>query len=141
MKKLFFLVNLLWLVSGFALADDRPSENEMFGGTSSVATPAPAASSPDTMAGKSHSFLASAEENTQIGGTLSNEADYYLTSGVPLLQNTTVNPNILFLYLDSKLEDDARVFARIRTYYDPSGLTGGNPNFGTNTNLLNPYGF
>ena len=139
-----FVVGFLLLSPVFASADDRPSENEMFGGTSTTTTPAPTpstSSSTDTMAGKPHNLLTSAEENTQIGGTFSNEGDYYLTSGVPLLENTAVNPNILFLYLDSKLEDDARVFARIRTYYDPSGLTGGSPNFSTSTNLLNPYGF
>ena len=153
MKRSVLIVGILCFAGGLAWADDnRPSESEMFGG--SAATPATASPTPsaalsgDTMAGKPHNLLASAEENTQIGGTLSNEADYYLTSGVPFFENTTVNPNILFLYLDSKLEDDARVFIRLRTYYDPSGLTGvnptfssGNSNFSNSQNLLNPYGF
>jgi hypothetical protein len=78
------------------------------------------------------------EETTQIGGTLSTEGDYYFQSGIALGDNITSNPNILFLYLDSKLEDDARVFARIRTFYDPTGVTGGTPNIST---LSNPYGF
>jgi len=141
MKNLFFLVNLLWLVSSFTLADDRPSESEMFGGTSATATPAstPAtALSGDTMAGKPHNLLTAAEENTQIGGTLSTEADYYLQKGTSLDQDLISNPNILFLYLDSKLENDNRVFARIRAFYDPTGVSSGNPNASSYTN---PYGF
>lgn len=139
MKKLILLMNLLWLVSGFVLADDRPSESEMFGGASTTATPTPAAAlSGDTMAGKPHNLLASAEENTQIGGTLSTEADYYLQKGTSLDQDLISNPNILFLYLDSKLENDNRVFARIRAFYDPTGVSSGSP---TASSYTNPYGF
>lgn len=138
MKKILVLVAVLGLVSPL-WADDRPSESEMFGGDSSAtATPAPAASSADTMTGKPHNLLASAEENTQIGGTLSTEADYYINQGVPLDQNLVSNPNILFLYLDSKLENDNRVFARIRAFYDPTGVSSGNP---TASSYTNPYGF
>jgi hypothetical protein len=141
MRKWFLFVNLLWLAAGLALADDRPSESEMFGGTSATATPAPtpaAALTGDTMAGKPHNLFASAEENTQIGGTLSTEADYYIQQGLPLTQDLISNPNILFLYLDSKLENDNRVFARIRAFYDPTGVSSGNPNASTYTN---PYGY
>ncbi len=130
------------LASPFSvLADDRPSESEMFGGSSTTATPAPTpatASSPDTTAGNPHNLLTSAEENTQIGGTLSTEADYYLQKGTSLEQDLISNPNILFLYLDSKLENDNRVFARIRAFYDPTGVSSGNPTASTYTN---PYGF
>src|SRR5581483_7163838 len=76
--------------------------------------------------------------NTQIGGTLSSEADYYIRNGVPLTQDIVSNPDILFLYLDSKLENDARVFARLRAFYDPTGISGGTP---AQASLTNPYGF
>lgn len=115
----------------------------MFGGDSS-ATPTPAAKATSAsedvrgMSLKPSSLLASAEENTQIGGTLSTEADLFLQKGIALDQNIISNPNILFLYLDSKLENDNRVFARIRTFYDPTGLSSGNPNAST---YVNPYGF
>lgn len=75
------------------------------------------------------------EESLQIGGTLSTEADVFIQEGIPLFDNTTSNPNILFLYLDSKLDNDARVFARGRLFYDPTGVSGGTPG-----NLSNPYG-
>ncbi len=78
------------------------------------------------------------EEAIQIGGTLSSEADFFVRDGVSLFDNPASNPNILFLYLDSKLESDSRVFARARLFYDPTGLSGGVPNSG---NLSNPYGF
>ena len=147
MKRIVFWVILL-LSAGFAFADDsRPSESDMFGGsaaTTAAASPTPsAAMSGDAMAGKPHNLLASFEENTQIGGTLSNEADFYIQTNLNLQDNTASNPNILFLYLDSKLENDARVFARIRAFYDPTGISSGNPSSSSATisNLTNPYGF
>ena len=144
------LLAILLLSPALVFAEDRPSESDMFGGTPAT-TPTPSKSkkvkpaetpAPQIQVPLSTSSTGVTEETLQIGGTLSNEADYYLTNGVPFLQNTAVNPNILFLYLDSKLENDARVFARIRTYYDPSGMTGGNPIFSipVSTNLTNPYG-
>lgn len=140
MNRFFLIAVILGFSTGIAWADDRPSENEMFGGTSATAIPSPTPGpfSGDTMAGKSKNLLASFGETTQIGGTLSTEGDYYFQSGVPLGNNTASNPNLLFLYMDSKLEDDARVFARIRTFYDPTGISGGTPNVST---LTNPYGF
>ena len=124
----------------------------MFGGDSST-TPAPtpavkavpgvhsnaqATKDSEEMDTKPHSLLTSAEENTQIGGTISTEADYYIQKGLALYQNLISNPNILFLYLDSKLENDNRVFARIRAFYDPTGLSSGSPSASSYTN---PYGF
>ncbi len=149
MKRIFFLMTMAWLMAGFGLAQNRPSEAEMFGGDSSTPTPtvqttpsgsteATASKDSEEMTPKSHTLLTSAEENTQIGGTLSTEADYYLQKGTPLTQDLVSNPNILFLYLDSKLENDNRVFARIRTFYDPTGLSSGNPN---DSSYTNPYGF
>ena len=147
MKRIFFLMTAVWLTAGFGLAQDRPSEQDMFGNNAAAATPAatpntpgsaPETSSEDAMAGKPHNLLTSAEENTQIGGTLSTEADYYLQNGSALDQNIVSNPNILFLYLDTKLENDNRVFARIRTFYDPTGVSSGNS---TASSYTNPYGF
>lgn len=147
MKLIFFLMTAVWLTAGFVMADDRPSEQDMFGGSAATATPvatpntpgsASETSSEDAMAGKPHNLLTSAEENTQIGGTLSTEADYYLQNGSALDQNIVSNPNILFLYLDTKLENDNRVFARIRTFYDPTGVSSGNS---TASSYTNPYGF
>src|SRR5580658_560300 len=151
MKQIFFLMAVVWLVAGFVSAQNRPSENDMFGGDSSTPTPVatlqasssgsaetPASKDSDEMTLKPHSLLTSAEENTQIGGTLSTEADYYIQKGTPLDQDLVSNPNILFLYLDSKLENDNRVFARIRTFYDPTGVSSGNP---TTSSYTNPYGF
>jgi hypothetical protein len=148
MKQIFFLMALVWLMAGFGLAQNRPSEADMFGGDSSTPTPAvqtapsgstqiPASRDSEEMTSKSHALLTSAEENTQIGGTLSTEADYYIQKGTPLDQDLVSNPNILFLYLDSKLENDNRVFARIRTFYDPTGLSSGTP---TASSYTNPYG-
>jgi hypothetical protein len=144
MKRILFLAGVLWLAAGFALADDRPSEEEMFGGSPSgtpTATPAAGtAPAPKDAAGmdlKPHSLLTEAEQNTQIGGTLSTEADYYLQKGIPLTQDLISNPNILFLYMDTKLENDNRVFARLRTFYDPTGVSSGNPNVAS---YVNPYG-
>ncbi len=138
--KRFLILAAVLLVASPLLADDRPSESEMFGGTSTTATPGPtpAASNPDTMAGKPNNLLTSAEENTQIGGTLSTEADYYLQKGTSLNQDVISNPNILFLYLDSKLENDNRVFVRLRTFYDPTGVSSGSV---TASSYVNPYGF
>jgi len=114
----------------------------MFGDGAVVKTPTATVSTDSAESansnGKTKSFLASAEENTQIGGTLSNEVDAYFQSGVPLTSTTVSNPNILFLYLDSKLENDNRFFARIRTFYDPTGVSSGNPSLASYTN---PYGF
>ncbi len=141
--KFFFgmvLMGLFWLAAGFCLAQTRPSEADMFGGGSATPSPtaSPSASTGDEMAGKPHNLMSSVEENTQIGGTLSTEADAYLQKNIPLDQDVVSNPNILFLYLDSKLENDSRVFARIRTFYDPTGISSGNP---TASSYTNPYGF
>ncbi len=151
MNRLYFLVCIFWLAAGFSWAQNRPSEAEMFGGNSSTPTPSstvqatpsgfsqsPASKDSEEMTLKPHALLTSAEENTQIGGTLSTEADYYIQKGTPLDQDLISNPNILFLYLDSKLENDSRVFARIRTFYDPTGVSSGNP---TTSSYTNPYGF
>jgi hypothetical protein len=144
MKLKFFLACVLWLAAGLVLADDRPSESDMFGGASTPAPPTGKSKAktktavPEVESPASTPSAGVSEENLQIGGTLSNEADYYLQSGVPFFQNTTSNPNILFLYLDSKLEDDARVFGRIRAFYDPTGISGGTPGVAS---LTNPYGF
>jgi hypothetical protein len=146
MKKIFFLGVGLWLAAGLVIAEERASESDMFGGTPSK-TKAPAASKTPLTSGEEQSSpdlnptpspKTTLEENFQIGGTLSSEADFYIQNGVPLAQNTASNPNILFLYLDSKLENDSRVFARIRTFFDPTGVSGGTPNFAS---LTNPYGF
>ncbi len=139
MKKFYLLVLFCLIAAGRAVyAEDRVSEGDMFGSTSATPTPAAAeVKGPDLSSAKVSSGSVK-EENLQIGGTLSDEADLYLQNGVPLDQNTATNPNILFLYLDSKLENDARVFARVRSYYDPTGLTGGNTNA---SSFTNPYGF
>jgi len=138
MKRIFFLMTAVWLTAGWVLAQDRPSEQDMFGGSAATPASTPETSSEDAMAGKPHNLLTSAEENTQIGGTLSTEADYYLQNGSALDQNIISNPNILFLYLDTKLENDNRVFARIRAFYDPTGVSSGNS---TASSYTNPYGF
>jgi hypothetical protein len=137
MKRIFIL--LVFLLSPvFTRAAERPNEADIFGGNPSV-TQTPTASSTEGLEEKpASSGMKSSTETLQIGGTLSSEADYYIQNGVPLLQNTTSNPNILFLYLDSKLDQDARVFARTRLFYDPTGISGGTPNFAS---LTNPYGF
>ena len=124
---------LLLTCSTFALAEDRVSESDIFGGGSSAA---PTAVPTDDA--KSNASKTTAEENLQIGGSLSSQADFFFWDGVPLEQTVVSNPNILFLYLDSKLEQDNRVFARVRTFYDPTGISGGTPNVGS---LSNPYGF
>ena len=119
----------------------------MFGASGSTPTPEatlPAGSVTETPGSESPAVLgakinsSASEENLQIGGTLSSEVDFFIQNGIPLDQNKVSNPNILFLYLDSKLENDARVFGRIRTFYDPTGISSGNPNDVTYTN---PYGF
>jgi hypothetical protein len=142
------LVAVVWLAAGFVLAEPRVSEDDMFGtsGSTTAATPgvtpengatAPAGSeNPAALGAKINS--SASEENLQIGGTLSTEADFFIQNGVPFSSNIASNPNLLFLYLDSKLENDARVFARIRAFYDPTGISSGNPNDVTYTN---PYGF
>ncbi|HUO58757.1 MAG TPA: hypothetical protein VMV05_11335 [bacterium] len=138
MNRLFILISAFALCAP-VLAADRPSEADIFGGTSSAtATATPSSKDTDEMAGSSHNLLAKTAENTQIGGTISTQADYYLKNGVPLDQDTVTNPNILFLYLDSKLENDNRVFARIRAFYDPTGVSSGSP---TANSYTNPYGF
>jgi hypothetical protein len=138
----FFLASLLVLSTTAVWAEDRPSEDSMFGTATAVKTPADTgeekAQAPSPV-GTSKSFLDSAEQNTQIGGTLSSEVDTYFQQGIPFAQSTTSNPNILFLYLDSKLENDNRVFARIRTFYDPTGVSSGNPS--ATASYTNPYGF
>ena len=129
---------LLLMAVGPAFSADRPKEDDMFGGdtkASPAATPQDDKSEEGMPALKSH---AGAEEALQIGGTLSSEADYYLQDNASLSQDMVTNPNILFLYLDSKLENDARVFARGRLFYDPTGVSGGSP---SSFSLTNPYGF
>ena len=140
MKLKFLLIAVVWLAAELGLAQSRPSEADLFGGGSATPSPTASPSAPtgDDMAGKPHNLMTSVEENTQIGGTLSTEADAYLQKNTPLDQDVVSNPNILFLYLDSKLENDSRVFARIRTFYDPTGISSGNP---TASSYTNPYGF
>jgi hypothetical protein len=133
MKKLLALL-ILSLVPGILSAQTRPKEDDLFGGEQTKPT---ASRSVDEAGAPAMPKKDITEENLQIGGTLSSEADYYLVNGVPLEQDNVANPNLLFLYLDSKLENDARVFARARLYYDPTGLTGG----GGTASFSNPYGF
>ncbi len=152
MKRVLLLVGMFYLTTGLVLAQSRPTEDSMFGGDSSVAaTPTPthksakaksvnlpASKDSDEVDAKPHSLVTTVEENTQIGGTLSTEADLYLQKGIPLDQNIISNPNILFLYLDSKLENDNRVFARLRAFYDPTGVSSGSS---SSSSYVNPYGF
>ncbi|HEY5039773.1 MAG TPA: hypothetical protein VIJ93_11925, partial [bacterium] len=123
MKRILLLIGVVWFAVGVALAADRASEDDMFGGVSSTPNPStPKASAKATQdagadsrglePGGFGSNANKSEEILQIGGTLSTEADFYIQDGVPFFSNTTSNPNILFLYLDSKLESDSRVFAR-----------------------------
>lgn len=146
MKRILFLAFLL-LQTGWANAEPRVSEQDMFGGGGVTATPGTtpgAVGSVESTVGENPVNLgakinsSASAENMQIGGTLSTEADFFFQNGVPLSSTPATNPNILFLYLDSKLENDARVFIRTRTFYDPTGLSSGNPNEVTYTN---PYGF
>ncbi len=134
MKRLILSAILGLAVSG-ALAQERPSENDLFGEDAATPTATPA---PATGKGKALSAKGDSEEGLQIGGTLSSQADFFVQNGVAFSDNSAANPNILFLYLDSKLEADSRVFARGRLFYDPTGLSGGSPNV---ANLTNPYGF
>jgi len=137
------LVLCLWLqMVGFSFGADRASEADLFGGTSSVSTPTPspvpAAMGEDAKGLDSTSNNAektTKEEVIQIGGTFSTEGDLYIQDGVSLFDNTASNPNILFLYLDSKLASDSRVFVRGRLFYDPTGVSGA----GTSS-FSNPYG-
>ncbi len=135
--KRMLLVLFLMGPSSWVCAEDRPSENDIFGGSPS-SNPSATSPTPTTTDNKPASKGLFSEGTVQIGGTLSTEGDYYIQENVPFLENTAINPNILFLYLDSKLENDARVFARIRTFYDPTGISGGTPGF---SSLTNPYGF
>jgi hypothetical protein len=154
MKRNFLpLAAMLWLAATAAQAQDqtnsggRLSEQEMFGSPAASTTPTPvkgkakALSTPVAAEGPTASVDAKSvtEENLQIGGTLSSEVDYYLQHGVPLTKDTVSNPNILFLYLDSKLDQDNRVFARIRVFDDPTGVSGGTPS--STASFTNPYGF
>ncbi|HVZ79963.1 MAG TPA: hypothetical protein VHE12_04080 [bacterium] len=133
-KGLIFLFFLLMGITRPSLAADRPKEDDLFGGEQAK----PAATTPaDESGAPAMRKKDIPEESLQIGGTLSSEADYYLVNGVPLENDQVANPNLLFLYLDSKLENDSRVFARTRLYYDPTGLTGG----GGSASFSNPYGF
>jgi hypothetical protein len=148
MKRTVLLVAVVCFMAGAGAAraqdNGRLSEQQMFG--SPAATPAPvkgkskavptetAPATPSSVAA-----LAVTEENLQIGGTLSSEVDYYLQHGVPLTQDTVSNPNVLFLYLDSKLDQDNRVFIRIRAFEDPTGISGGTPS--STASFTNPYGF
>lgn len=145
MKQFLFLAVAVWLAAGWTAAQDsngagRPSEADLFGGGPAAAPATSKAKAGERGPGApaSASAVGVTEEGFQIGGTLSNEADFYIANGVPLDQNTASNPNILFLYMDAKLENDSRVFLRTRTFYDPTGLSSGNPGLATYTN---PYGF
>jgi len=77
------------------------------------------------------------EDVVQIGGTLSSEIDYNEISNIPIANTTLSNPNILMMYVDTKLINNSRIFGRIRTFYDPTGLSGGSP---SSLSLINPYG-
>ncbi len=101
---------------------ERASEADMFGDSTSVAIP--------------ETKLDKIEKKLQVGGHFATQADFYLRDDFPLKDTAVSNPNILFLYLDSKLERDARVFARVRAFYDPTGTSGG----GGAGNFSNPYG-
>jgi hypothetical protein len=142
MKRILLLAALTWLTAGLAQAADRPSESDMFGNSSDTPAvkteKADATGDANTIASQLASTGNAKEETLQIGGTLSNEVDAYIQSGVPLTQNVVSNPNVLFLYMDSKLENDNRVFAKIRAFYDPTGVSSGNP---TLSSYTNPYGF
>src|SRR6185295_15065770 len=124
MKRIIFLT--VFLLSTPLLAADRATEDDMFGGTapakkeSAAATPVPAAGE-DSRGLGSDAPHKSTEEALQIGGTLSTQAELHFQDGVPFFDNITSNSNVLFLYLDSKLENDSRVFARGRLFYDPTG--------------------
>src|ERR1051325_10978585 len=122
MNPIFLLVALSLLSApAFAKEAQRASESDMFGGDSIVSktptpTKTPRAGQPSTqdeegMGSSAKPGTGKSEETLQIGGTFSSEADFYIQENVPFLDNTASNPNILFLYLDSKLENDSRVFA------------------------------
>jgi len=127
----------LMMVSTSLFGQERPKERDLFGDDQMVLTPTASRPSNEDTASPAFSKGTNIWENTQIGGTLSSEVDYTLQKGVPLDQNTASNPNILFLYLDSKLENDSRVFVRIRSFFDPTGDSTGAPGTGGYTN---PYG-
>jgi hypothetical protein len=139
MKRKLWLATIFCLMMGSTsvFGQERPKEGDLFGGDQTAVTPAASLPGNEDTASPAASKGTNIWENTQIGGTLSSEVDYTLQKGVPLDQNTTSNPNILFLYLDSKLENDSRVFARIRSFYDPTGESTGTPGTGGYTN---PYG-
>jgi hypothetical protein len=146
MKRVLLWAGMVWLAAGFVQAADsssgtaRTSESDMFGSSSDGSAVKADKTTADTTAIASQLAPTgnSKEETLQIGGTLSSEVDAYIQSGVPLTQNVTSNPNVLFLYLDSKLENDNRVFGKIRAFYDPTGVSSGNA---TSASYTNPYGF
>lgn len=79
---------------------------------------------------------AKSENSFQIGGAFATQGDFSLRDDFPLKDTAVSNPNILFLYFDSKFKQDARFFARVRAFYDPTGTSGG----GSSGNFSNPYG-
>jgi hypothetical protein len=145
MKPSLFL--LAFLVGLPIFADERASEDDLFGGTAApalsgeaLAKPEPAAT-PAPMdeqglgASSSKGFAPASDDRLQIGGTLSLQGDVFLRQGVPLEDTQAAAPNLLFLYGDAKLDNDARVFAKLRLFFDPTGVSGG-----ALGDLSNPYG-
>jgi len=136
MKRILLLIVLLLTSPVLVQGAERISESDMFGDSASRATADTGrgifeeAGLEISSANPNHS-----EKTTQLGGTFSTQGDFSLRDDFPLKDTAVSNPNILFLYLDSKLEHDARFLVRARAFYDPTGTAGGG--FG---NLSNPYG-
>jgi hypothetical protein len=134
-KNILFLSLLLTVSQAFAA--ERASEADLFGGTAApTAATTPATMDEQGLNGSSpKGFAPSSDDHLQIGGNFAIQGDVFIRHNVPLKDSAASNPNLLFLYADSKLDNDARVFAKLRLFLDPTGTSGG-----ASGDLSNPYG-
>lgn len=73
------------------------------------------------------------QDRLKIGGTLWSEVDYYHFGSPSTVSSFFLAPSNLFLYMDGRLKNDVRGYAKLRTIYEPTATGSINPFTGVAT--------
>jgi hypothetical protein len=133
------------LAPTLATAQDRPSEEDLFGTPTQPpaaeaprGAPPPAEARPDAAGDRDEAGLLSApravarekDDPLDVGGVLYLRWNALAQEDVPASDWSTSSPNLLDVYLDVRPNDRVRAFALARTSYDPTVDEGGTTSAG-----------
>jgi hypothetical protein len=116
----------LLLAASSAGAQDRPTEEDLFGKPEEAPSPAAPAAPPAAAAAPAPPAPTPRESDDplDLGGLLYLRLDVFGRDETPPEDWRLASPNLLDVYLDVRPNDRVRGFTLVRTLYDPTGTSG-----------------